>query len=117
MLVEVPPGYESWITGSQGQATFTGDYTFTAQGTDYTVRNVTVTFPAAADAGPLTAFTYFVVSQKLPPTVAATLTRPGWVAAPRTGQMPPSGHAKTSSDSTRRQDPDTDGPARPITVQ
>ena len=97
ITVEVLPGYESWITGSQGQATFTGDYAFTAQGTDYTVRNVTVSFPAAADAGPLTAFTYFVVSQKLPPSLAATLTRPAWVAAPRTGQTPPSGHSRTSS--------------------
>ena len=82
IAIEVEPGYESWITGSQGQATFTGDYTFTAQGTDYTVRNVTVTFPAAADAGPLTAFTYFVVSQKLDSAVAATLTRPGRCSPP-----------------------------------
>ena len=82
ITVEVLPGYESWIMGSQGQATFTGDYTFTAQGTDYTVRNVTITYPAAADAGPLTAFTYFVVDQKLSSSVAAMLTRPGWVAAP-----------------------------------
>jgi len=82
ITVEVLPGYESWITGSQDQATFTGDYTFTAQGTDYTVRNVTITYPAAADAGPMTAFTYFVVDQKLPASVAATLTRPGWAAAP-----------------------------------
>ena len=82
ITVEVLPGYESWITGSQDQATFTGDYTFTAQGTDYTVRNVTITYPAAANAGPMTAFTYFVVDQKLPASVAATLTRPGWAAAP-----------------------------------
>ena len=79
ITVEVLPGYESWITGSQGQATFTGDYAFTAQGTDYTVRNVTVSFPAAADAGPLTAFTYFVVSQKLPRVSPPRLPVPrGW---------------------------------------
>jgi hypothetical protein len=97
ITVEVLPGYIAWITGSKGQATFTGDYAFTAQGTDYTVRNVTVTFPAAADAGPLTAYTYFVVDQQLPPAEAAALTRPGWVAAPEPGQTPPPGRAQFPS--------------------
>ena len=84
ITVEVQPGSESWIEGSQGQATFTGDYAFTAQGTDYTVRNVTARcLPRGRRRrNSLTAFTYFVVSQKLDPAVAATLTRPGWVASP-----------------------------------
>ena len=84
--VQVPPGYESWIDGSTGQASFTGDYSFTAQGTDYRVSNVTITQPApdptTDGGGPMTAFTYLVVTKKLSPSLAATLTRPGWAAAP-----------------------------------
>jgi hypothetical protein len=86
ITVPVPPGYVSWIEGSTGQVSFTGNYSFTAQGTDYEVNNVTITEPGAADSGPMAAFTYLVVTQKLSSSVAATLTSPRW--APDTANRP-----------------------------
>lgn len=79
---EISPGNIGWVEGSTGQVTFTGDFAFTADGTDYVVKNVTITNPGSADCGPDAAFTYYAVIHPLPPSAADALTRPGWAAAP-----------------------------------
>jgi len=85
---EISPGNIGWVEGSTGQVTFTGDFAFTADGTDYLVKNVTITNPGSADCGPDAAFTYYAVIQPLPPSAADALTRPGWAAAPAAPNRP-----------------------------
>jgi hypothetical protein len=79
---EISPGYIGWVEGSTGQVTFTGDFAFTADGTDYVVKNVTITNPGSADCGPDAAFTYYAVIQPLSPSAADAMTRPGLAAEP-----------------------------------
>ena len=61
------PGKVVWVVASHSQVTFTGDYTFTANGTNYQVTNVTLTEPAPLPLNegtdPQAGITYAVVEQ------------------------------------------------------
>ncbi|CCH80239.1 conserved exported hypothetical protein [Nostocoides japonicum T1-X7] len=62
--VTAKPGTSVWIVAAHRQATFTGDYTFTANGTTYHVDNVTITEPAPATGGDATSgVTYLATEQ------------------------------------------------------
>lgn len=66
----VDPGYTDWIQMYTRQVTITGDYSFSANGTDYQVNNVTITEPDNAPPdqpqGPYTATVFTVVGQTGP---------------------------------------------------
>jgi hypothetical protein len=89
---EISPGNIGWVEGSTGQVTFTGDFVFTANGTNYMVKNVTITNPGSADCGPDAAFTYYAVIQPLSTSAADAITRPGlaepYVRPSSTGEVP-----------------------------
>ncbi len=57
----VDPGQMVWVQESQTNATYTGTYSFTANGINYEVTNVTITTPISADGNPLTAVNYRIV--------------------------------------------------------
>ncbi len=60
--VHVEPGKSVMIEKRVSTADYTGTYTFTANNVDYTVKNVTVTAPAAqGSTDPMTAVDYMVV--------------------------------------------------------
>ena len=69
VTANIDPGYNDWIQMYAGQVTITGDYSFTWNGTDYQVDNVTITEPAnsAPDQpqGPYTSTVFTVVGQKV----------------------------------------------------
>jgi hypothetical protein len=77
---DIPPGHIGWVTGSTGQVTYTGDFAFTANSTNYVVKNVTITNPGSPDCGPKAAFTYYAVVEELAPSVADSIDRPGLAA-------------------------------------
>jgi hypothetical protein len=81
VTVPVDPGYIAHIEGYTGTVTFTGDYTFTANGINYQVNNVTITEPGNSMDGPLAASTYIVIAQKLNAAARRTIRRPGYRAA------------------------------------
>ena len=62
----VDAGEMVWIEESQTNATYTGTYSFTANGTNYEITNVTITTPMSADGNPLTAINYRIVQQSIP---------------------------------------------------
>lgn len=80
----VDPGTNNWIRMYTGQVTVTGDYSFTANGTDYQVNNVTITEPENAPPsqpqGPYTATVFTVVAQAATGATARRTT-PGYVSA------------------------------------
>lgn len=58
------PGKVVWVVASNREASFTGDYTFTANGTSYHVTNVTITQPAPVTGGDIgTETTYMAVER------------------------------------------------------
>lgn len=63
----VDPGYRGWIQMYTGQVTITGNYSFTYNGTDYQINNVTITEPDNSPPdqpqGPYTATVFTVVQQ------------------------------------------------------
>ena len=63
---DVAPGQVVWVEEAQSNATYTGTYSFTANGTNYQVTNVTITTPASKDTNdPLTAVTYRIVQEPI----------------------------------------------------
>ena len=63
---EVEPGQVVWVEEAQSNATYTGTYSFTANGINYQVTNVTITTPASKDTNdPLTAVTYRIVQEPI----------------------------------------------------
>lgn len=87
------PGKVVWIVASHTEVTFSGDYTFTANGTTYHVDNVTITEPAAdpASGGDVHASTTYAAVEKPYSTVYAgtpAAQRPtGLVPLARTPQL------------------------------
>lgn len=69
VTANIDPGYTDWIQMYAGEATITGDYSFTWNGTDYQVNNVTITEPANSSPdqpqGPYTSTVFTVVAQKV----------------------------------------------------
>ncbi|MBB2893196.1 hypothetical protein [Flexivirga oryzae] len=83
ITVTARPGTAVWVAAAHRQATFTGDYTFTANGTTYHVDNVTITEPAPAPGGDsTTGVTYLAVQQKY------GAVNPGTNATMPKGQVP-----------------------------
>jgi hypothetical protein len=64
VLATAIPGKVVWVVASHGQATFTGDYTFTVNGITYHVNNVTITEPAPAPGGDTTTGTTYMVVER-----------------------------------------------------
>lgn len=79
VTVTVDPGNEAWIDGYTGQVTFTGNYHFTANGTNYEIDNVTITQPGNPGGNWLTNSTYMVVTHKLSSSDAPTYAQAGVV--------------------------------------
>jgi hypothetical protein len=65
IAASVDPGQMVWIEEATTQATYTGTYSFTANGINYQVTNVTITTPVGADGNPLTAVNYRIVQQPI----------------------------------------------------
>ena len=65
ITAQVAPGKVVWILEQHSQATYTGTYSFTANGTNYQVTNVTITKPASPDGNPLTAASYKLVEASI----------------------------------------------------
>jgi hypothetical protein len=74
----VDPGYIDWIEGYTRQVTFTGDYSFTANGVSYQVNNVSITEPGNSELGPEAAPTYIVISHKLNQLKLGSNPKPGY---------------------------------------
>lgn len=69
------------------QVTITGNYSFTANGTDYQINNVTISEPdnplPGQPQGPYTGYVFTVLSQPSS-GLAAQQTKPGYIPAPVT---------------------------------
>jgi hypothetical protein len=87
VTVTVDPGYIAHIEGYTGTVTFTGDYTFTANGVNYQVNNVTITEPGNSKDGPLAASTYIVIAQKLNTAARRSTKRPGYRSPSQTANL------------------------------
>jgi hypothetical protein len=63
---DVAPGQVVWVEEAQSSATYTGTYSFTANGTNYQVTNLTITTPASKNNNdPLTAVNYRIVQEPI----------------------------------------------------
>jgi hypothetical protein len=102
VTVTAKPGKVVWVVASHTQVSFTGDYTFTADGTQYEVRNLTITEPAAdpATGGDTHSSTTYMAVERDYGTVHPTATSTGQpsgslrlaqtpVVAKLTAQLPP----------------------------
>jgi len=81
----VDPGTINWMEVYTSQVTITGNYSFTANGTDYQIDNVTITEPdnppPSEPQGPFTGYVFTVISQPLTGQ-RAQQTTPGYGPAP-----------------------------------
>ncbi len=62
---EVAPQQVVWVEESDTDATYTGTYSFTANGTNYQIANVTITTPVSKDNNPLTSVNYRIVQEPI----------------------------------------------------
>lgn len=58
------PGKVVWVVASHRESSFTGDYTFTANGTTYHVNNIIITMPAPAAGGDTSSGTTYMAVER-----------------------------------------------------